>query len=1138
MSEQGTLQQLAGAVAAALQPLQTRLAAGDARGLLAEMGLSLPPSLDGLPAFTSATATAITKVEALVAPAEALAAAAEEEDIPAIITATADLLTALEQAITALDGVATALSSVAGSLGVANPTDVTDFAATLGEKLLEHVVVDYLEGYRPLLLRALTLLGLVNTDLVAPDPADPLKVAHRRHDLQLGNLGQLLQDPGAYLTTLYGWGSPALDARALLDRLRGLLAELGAPASIDAATGALLVPPLAVAPTPGAVPPGLSAILATALDDGATFPLPSLLPAGWTVQVTVGGALAAGVELRLVPPGQLEVHAAASVDGHVEATAARVPPAGERLTLLGLPGIATLDAASIALTAGATFHWDAGSGAARGAAMVQLALAGGKLLVGAANADGFVASLLGGLDLEADLDLQVGWAGDRGLYLGGNAGLATTIGVHRSLGPFTLDSVHLEVAAGGGGLQLETSATGSGSLGPFTASVDRIGATAHLGFAPGNLGPAQLDVGFKPPTGLGIVVDAAVITGGGYISFDPDKGEYAGVLELSLLGISIKAIAVLDTRLPDGTPGFSFLLILTFDLPPIQLGFGFTLNAVGGLAGINRTMVLDALRDALRAHHLDSVLFPSDPVRDAPQIISDIRTIFPPAQGRYVFGPMLEVGWGTPTLISLEVGVILEVPDPVRIALLGRLHMALPDDDVALILIQIDVLGTIDTGQQLLAIDGTMYDSHILVYELLGDLALRLHWGDQPDFATSLGGFHPRFHLPAGFPELHRLTVSIGDGDNPRLSSNSYLAVTSNSYQFGADVELYAAFGGFSVQGHMGFDALFIFSPFSFDVDFSAGVDVKYHGHTLVGIHLEARLTGPTPWHVHGSAEIDILFFSVSMDVDLHWGDDHAVSLPAAPVLDPLTAALQAPASWSAQLPAGAEAAVTLRAEPGGRELLVHPMGALTVREKIVPLDLPVTKFGNATPSDGSLFAIRGATLGGHPAAVAPVEDFFARAQFQDMPDADKISAPAFERFHCGAQLGDPAVQGGHDAPRTVTVQERYVPDPTKASHLGGLRALDTERFAALTALGAGALSPVLRTGMQKYAEPGLVSTVAANDVAFVVAGTDDLAIRDDLTGAFGTTHMGASAALAAHLAAHPEDAGRLQVVPAYEAAA
>jgi hypothetical protein len=1139
MSDDGTLQQLAGAVTAALQPLQSRLAAGDARGLIAEMGLSLPPALDGLPAFTTATTEAIAKVEALAPPAATLATAVEGEDVGTIIEATTTLISAITEAITALDALATALSSVAGSVGVANPSDITTFAATFGEKLLEHVVIDYLAGYRPALMRVLALLGIVDLDLVPPDGGDPTKVAHQRHDLTLGNLGQIFSDPGAYLVSQYGWNSPTLSSTALLGRLRDLLVELGAKASIDPSTGALDLALLRIAPTSATTPPGLSAILAESLSDGLTLPLPSVLPEGWTAQLVVGGTLAAGVELRILPPGQLEVHASASIDGQLQFAATRTPPAGQRVTILGLPGIATLDAASIGLTSGAAFHWDSGSSAARGAFVVGFAVNGGKLHVGSSNADGFVASLLGGLDLEADFDLQAGWAGDRGIYIGGNAGIGTTIGVHVSIGPFTLDSIHLELTVGGAGLDLETSVTGSGTLGPISASVERIGAITKLGFAPGNLGPAQLDLAFKPPTGLGIVVDAAVITGGGYISYDPDKGEYAGVLELSLLSISIKAIAVLDTKLPDGSSGFSFLIILTFDLPPIQLGFGFTLNAVGGLAGINRTMVLDALRDALRAHHLDSILFPPDPVRDAPQIISDIRTIFPPAQGRYVFGPMLEVGWGTPTLISLEVGVILEVPDPVRIALLGRLHMALPDEEVALILIQIDILGTLDTGADLLSIEGTMYDSHILAFELLGEMALRLHWGDEPDFAVSLGGFHPRFKPPAGFPALQRLTVSIGDGDNPRLSCSSYLAVTTNSYQFGANVELYAAFGGFSVHGYIGFDALFIFSPFSFDVDFAAGVDVKYDGMTLLGIHLEAELSGPNPWHVHGSASIEILFFSVSMNVDLTWGDDNAISLPAAPVIGPLTEALKAPSSWSAQLPSGAETAVTLRgATPSQTDIVVHPMGSLTVREKIVPLDVPVTKFGNATPADGSEFSIAAAKLGSNAAALSAVEDYFARAQFQDMPDAEKISAPAFERFHCGVQLGDPSVRGGHDAPRTVTMQERYVFDPTKSSLLGTLRLIDSERFAGLTASGAGARSAVKNTGMAKFLAAGTSSILANADVQYVVASTEDLTVRADLTAASGTTNYAASAALAAHLAKAPEDAGLLQVVPVHEAVA
>ena len=1139
MTDDGTLQQLASALTQALQPLQTRLAAGDARGLLAEMGLSLPPSLDGLTPFTTAASAAITAVEGLAAPLAALATAVENDDVGAIVSATVTLLQAVSSVITALDNLASALNSLAGSLAGVNPADVTAFAATLGEKLLEHVIIDYLAGYRPVLLRVLALLGIANLDFVPPDPADPAKVSYQRHDLILANAGSLVSDPATYLANLYGWNSQNLDAADLLSRIRNLLTEFGVPAAYDPATTTLTVLPFVFAPTTGATPPGLAAILGIGLSDGATLTLPSLLPGGWSLQLVAAGALDAGVELDILPPGQLELHASASVDGSLQIALVRAGQGGQRLTIIGIPGVATLDATSIGTSVGSQFHWDSGSGVARGAFVAAVSITGGKLTIGVANADGFVASLLSGLDIELDFDLQLGWAGDRGFYIGGNAGIGTTIGVHATIGPFTIDSVHLELTASGSGLALETSVTGGGTLGPVSASVDRIGASTSLGFTPGNLGPAELDLNFKPPTGLGILIDAGVVTGGGYISFDPVKGEYSGALELSLLSISIKAVGVLDTKLPDGTPGFSFLIILTFDLPPVQLGFGFTLNGLGGLCGINRTMVLDALQAAVRAHHLDSILFPPDPVKDAPQIISDIQTIFPPTAGRYVFGPMLEVGWGTPTLITLEIGVLLEVPDPVRIALLGSLHMALPDADTALILIQIDIVGTLDFGTDELSIDGTIYDSYILAFQLSGDMALRLNWGANPDFAVSLGGFFPGYQPPAGFPALRRLTVSIGDGDDVQLTCTSYLAVTTNSFQFGAAVQLYASAGGFTVQGHIGFDALFMFNPFSFDVDFSAGVDVQYQGVTLLGIELDAELSGPTPWHVHGSASFQILFFSVSASVDVTWGDDNAVSLPSVAVLPQLNTALTTPGSWSAQLPPGAEQAVTLRGlPPADTDIVVHPMGSLTVREKVVPLDAPVTKFGNAAPSDGSQFSIAGVTLGASPAAISPVWDPFAPGQFTQLSDSDKISAPAFESFHSGVQIGDPDVQGGSDAPRTVTMQWRYIPDPLKASVLDRFAALDAAMFGASVQLGAGARSLVGSTGLARFTEPGMTSIVSTAQVGYVITSTEDLSVRADISPAAGTTRYQASAALAGYLAAHPEEAGGLQVMPAYEVAA
>ena len=301
MSDDGTLQQLASALAKALQPLQTRLAAGDARGLLEEMGLSLPPELDGMPQFSSAATAAVTSVEGLAAPLAALATAVEGGEPAAIITATTTLLQAVGSVITSLQNLSTALNSLAGSLAGVNPADVTAFAATFAEKLLEHVVVDYLAGYRPVLLRVLALLGIVNVDLVPPDPADPAKVAYRRSDLILANAGGLLSDPASYLLASYGWNSPAFDAAALLSRIRDLLTEFGSAASFNPATTTLAVGPFDFGPASAASPPGLAATLGVALADGLTLNLPSLFPAGWTVQLVAAGAWTQGLSWTSCP---------------------------------------------------------------------------------------------------------------------------------------------------------------------------------------------------------------------------------------------------------------------------------------------------------------------------------------------------------------------------------------------------------------------------------------------------------------------------------------------------------------------------------------------------------------------------------------------------------------------------------------------------------------------------------------------------------------------------------------------------------------------------------------------------------------------------------------------------------------------
>ena len=116
-------------------------------------------------------------------------------------------------------------------------------------------------------------------------------------------------------------------------------------------------------------------------------------------------------------------------------------------------------------------------------------------------------------------------------------------------------------------IPIELGATIKGELGPLQAVVEDIGLRLDLTFPPnrdGNLGVANLALGFKPPNGVGLSIDAGVVKGGGYLFLDPDAGEYAGAIELTVADfLSLKAIGLITTKMPDGSSGFSLLVIIT-----------------------------------------------------------------------------------------------------------------------------------------------------------------------------------------------------------------------------------------------------------------------------------------------------------------------------------------------------------------------------------------------------------------------------------------------------------------------------------------------------------------------------------------------------------------------------------------------
>jgi len=764
-----------------------------------------------------------------------------------------------------------------------------------------------------------------------------------------------------------------------------------------------------------------------------------------------------------------------------------------------------------------------------------------SLLVGKDSSDSFSGSKMPSAGVRGDFELILGISSVRGVYLGGTAGISATIPINKDIGPLHLDTLTLDIRPD---LQKATIRVSAGlsltlEVGPVTAVVEGIGIRLNVSFpeSGGNLGVADLRPAFQWPRGIGVTIEAGAVTGGGYIYFDSDNGRYAGVLQLEMQSFSIKAIGLLDTKLPGGQKGFSFLIIISAEFSPISLAMGFTLNGVGGLAGIHRTIAVEPLQAGVRNHAVDDILFPEDPVKNAPRIISDLQRFFPPVKGRYVFGPMALIGWGSPTLLTIELGIIIEVPKPVRIVLLGQLNCALPTPDSAIIELHVDILGVLDFGAKLFSLDGVIHDSRIGPFALYGDFAVRVRWGSESAFAISVGGFHPRFPLPANFPSLRRITLALGESNNPRLTMQCYFAITSNSLQFGSRADLYASAGNFSVSGWIGFDVLILFRPFSLRADLSAGFALRRGKRDLGGIYIEATLTGPGPWHLWGSASITVLCWDVSVDFEVTIGNAPVQSFPSTDIWVSLKPAIESVANWSAVLPPAASRVVTLTSPAGAALPLLDPVGRITMTERIAPLRRTIGKFAEGVPSgvrrfDLDTVTVKVANLQQTVSNWTDVTELFPPAQVDQLSDDEKLSRPSFEKMAAGMSFPD-LVTVGASVGIGLAYQTLVVDSPVE-SHAGLLYHLSAGALDALARAGAAAKGGIRNTNAERYVRPTPRKAVLAEET-FVIASAVDLTRRVDL--ALAGTKGAVTASLAEHITAHPEDSGKLLVVPEAEAA-
>ncbi|MEP6733141.1 MAG: DUF6603 domain-containing protein, partial [bacterium] len=539
-----------------LSPLQRAVEVpGGLRDILAVLGA--PPTNDS--AAMNAAVTAIVDVKKQI---ESLAANAAPslDDILSALHATGGAFDALRK----LDAAGGPMAQLPG----------------FGADLAEWLVSSWLAAQHPVLHQIATLLTLIELEVdqsfstYRMQGVDVARYSYRIERFHLNRLTSLLRDPAGVLRAAYG--TPLLtgaDADAMADalfpKLVGVLQELGVRSRYGVNAGdetmlgnsapfmnhALIIylndPLKDLALEAGLV---VSISSADRGDLGFVFsPFGTLAATRVLGRFRVDLALTAGVDVVAFGRHGLTLRASAGTTEVIGSISAALPtPSSGPGFVLGSPTGTRFE------VGGARVAAETSLSAAKQRLAISADVSSSALVLMPGDSDSFLASILPSDGLRATFDLGLTWDNTTGLTLRGKGALTATFPVGLSVGGVGLTNVYVGLtadAANGGSVRAEISADLNAAIGPVKVSVGRMGMAGSLTFpaSGGNLGVADLSLGLQPPTAIGLSVDVSgVLTGSGFLYYDPAQSLYAGALQLTLYDqLTLTAIGLITTTLPD-----------------------------------------------------------------------------------------------------------------------------------------------------------------------------------------------------------------------------------------------------------------------------------------------------------------------------------------------------------------------------------------------------------------------------------------------------------------------------------------------------------------------------------------------------------------------------------------------------------
>jgi hypothetical protein len=569
------------------------------------------------------------------------------------------------------------------------------------------------------------------------------------------------------------------------------------------------------------------------------------------------------------------------------------------------------------------------------------------------------------------------------------------------------------------------------NLGPVKFGVGDLGgkvALTHAVNTDGNVGPFDFSWEIMDPKSVEFVVDTSGVRGEGFLARDPDLDRWTGVWRLKLGRFQLDGVVISEQ---DSVLGIAWMTNLGIPFP------GGSLDGAGVLVGNNRRGDPEAFLAGIKTGAMGAVLFPEDPVGEAPQIIASLTQFFPREEDHLVAGLMLQWHFGGEVrVITAELGVILEWgPDGLSDAyILGQGDMRLEHLPESVYRVHVELFGHYDIEASSFLLRVELRDSRIASGELTGGGLFFYDDSDDESFIASLGGFNPRYSAPPRFAGVPRISAHMSDSPKFKLYFELYIAATSSSFHLGGKLALYAEIKGFVVEGYLALDVLFR-SDGEFFLDVAFYIGLKRGGKTLASLEVAGTLAGMSTWSLTGRATLKILFFKVSVPIE--WtskggGEPDPAQVDAQAAL---VAALKAPVSWVQDRRGGAIA--LLDAEREG--VWIRPEQGVEVRQDVLPLGETITRLGGSPLLRARRFEVAGLRFAGKAVPSRGTTGRFNLALYRDVDLEEAVRAPFVEETPAGVAVDLGTVALGEDVAglvehEEIVVDDRFVPAAARAT--------------------------------------------------------------------------------------------------------